>query len=445
MDFTILKEMLDNRQFTRLTHILKTMRGVDIADFLEELDHKAALLVFRLLPKDLAVDVFSHLSSQHQSEISMLVDERELASIVEELYFDDRIDYIEEMPAYVVKKILKNSSEMERRLINQFLNYPEDSAGSLMTIEFVDLKKHVRVEEALQRIRNTAQQKETIYTCYVIDEERRLEGIVSLRDLVLANPDERIEDIMETQIIYVNTYDDQEYIADVFKKYGFLALPVVDQERRLVGIITVDDIVGVIELENTEDFHKMSAIQPIRESYLDTSVSELARKRMLWLMVLMISATISGGIIKNYESALEKVVALTVFLPMLMDTGGNAGSQSSTLVIRSIALGELAFKDTIKVIWKEFRVSFLVGLPLALVNFLRIYFLEGYSLALAITVSTTLLVTVIFAKIVGGVLPMIAHKLNIDPAIMASPLITTIVDAISLVFYFRFATWIMGI
>lgn len=445
MDFTILKEMLDNRDFTRLTHILKTMRGADIADFIGELDHKAALLVFRLLPKDLAVDVFSHLSPQRQSEFSMLVDERELASIVEELYFDDRIDYIEEMPAYVVKKILKNSNETERRLINQFLNYPEDSAGSLMTIEFVDLKKHVKVRDSLQRIRKTAQQKETIYTCYVIDEERRLEGIVSLRDLVLADPDQRIEDIMETQIIYVNTYDDQEYIADVFKRYGFLALPVVDQERRLVGIITVDDIVGVIELENTEDFHKMSAIQPFRQSYLETSVTELARKRILWLMVLMISATISGGIIKNYESALEKVVALTVFLPMLMDTGGNAGSQSSTLVIRSIALGELAFKDTFKVIWKEFRISFLVGIPLALVNFLRIYFFEGYSLALAITVSTTLLVTIIFAKIVGGVLPMIAQKFNIDPAIMASPLITTIVDAISLIFYFRFATWIMGI
>ncbi|HHW70258.1 MAG TPA: magnesium transporter [Clostridiales bacterium] len=445
MDFSILKELLDKHDLIRLTNILKTMRAADIAEFLEELDHKTALLVFRLLPKDLAVNVFSHLSSQRQSEFSMLVDEEELASIVEELYFDDRIDYIEEMPANVVKKILKNSSETERRLINQFLNYPEDSAGSLMTIEFVDLKKHMKVRDALKRIREIGQDKETIYTCYVIDEERRLEGIVSLRDLVLADPDAIIEDIMETQIIYVSTYDDQEYIADVFKKYGFLALPVVDQERRLVGIITVDDIVDVIELENTEDFHKMAAIQPLRESYLDTSVFKLASKRMLWLMVLMISATISGGIIKKYESALEAVVALTVFIPMLMDTGGNAGSQSSTLIIRSIALGELTFKDTFKVIWKEFRVSLVVGLPLAIVNFLRVYFLEGYGLALSLTVSATLLVTVIFAKIVGGLLPMIAQKLNIDPAIMASPLITTIVDAISLVFYFTFATWIMGL
>ncbi len=445
MDFKILKEMLDNRDFVRLTHILKAMRDADIAEFIGELDHKTALLVFRLLPKDLAANVFSHLSSQRQSELSMLVDEEELASIVEELYFDDRIDYIEEMPAYVVKRILKNSTETERRLINQFLNYPEDSAGSLMTIEFVDLKKHMRVGDSLKRIREIGQEKETIYTCYVIDSERRLEGIVSLRDLVLADPDVSIESIMETQIIYVSTYDDQEYIADVFKKYGFLALPVVDQERRLVGIITVDDIVDVIELENTEDFHKMAAVQPLRESYLDTSVFKLASKRILWLMVLMISATISGGIIKSYESALEAVVALTVFIPMLMDTGGNAGSQSSTLVIRSIALGELAFKDTLKVIWKEFRVSILVGLPLALINFFRVYLLEGYGMALSITVSVTLLVTVVFAKIVGGILPMIAQKLNIDPAIMASPLITTIVDAISLIFYFSFASWIMGI
>ncbi|NMA94850.1 MAG: magnesium transporter [Clostridiales bacterium] len=445
MDFTILKEMLDRRQFTRLTHILKTMRGVDIADFLEELDHKAALLVFRLLPKDLAVDVFSNLSTQHQSEFSMIVDERELANIVEELFFDDRIDYIEEMPAYVVKRILKNSSEMERRLINQFLNYPEDSAGSIMTIEFVDFKKHISVREALRRIRNTAQQKETIYTCYVIDDERRLEGIVTLKDLVLANPDDKIQAIMETQIIYVNTYDDQENIADVFKRYGFLALPVVDQERRLVGIITVDDIVDVIELENTEDFHRMGAIQPFRESYLHTSVTQLAKNRILWLMFLMISATISGGIIRNYESALEKIVALTVFLPMLMDTGGNAGSQSSTLVIRSIALGEITVRDTLKVIWKELKVSFLVGLPLAIVNLLKIYYIDGYGMLLALTVSTTLLVTVVFAKIVGGILPMIAQRFRIDPAIMASPLITTIVDAISLIFYFRFAVWIMGI
>ncbi len=445
MDFSILKELLDNHDLIRLTHILKAMRSADIAEFIEELDHKTALLVFRLLPKDLAVDVFSHLSSQRQSEFSMLVDEEELANIVEELYFDDRIDYIEEMPANVVKKILKNSTETERRLINQFLKYPEDSAGSLMTIEFVDLKKHMKVGDSLRRIRSIGQEKETIYTCYVIDAERRLEGIVSLRELVLADPNAVIEDIMETQIIYVTTYDDQEYIADVFKKYGFLALPVVDQERRLVGIITVDDIVDVIELENTEDFHKMAAVQPFRESYLDTSVFRLASKRMLWLMVLMISATISGGIIKKYESALEAVVALTVFIPMLMDTGGNAGSQSSTLIIRSIALGELAFKDTFKVIWKEFRVSLVVGLPLAIVNFCRVFFLEGYGLALSLTVSITLLVTVVFAKIVGGVLPMIAQKLNIDPAIMASPLITTIVDSLSLVFYFRFATWIMGL
>ncbi|MFU0799729.1 MAG: magnesium transporter [Xylanivirga thermophila] len=445
MDLEKLKMLLEQKDYVKLVKELKDMQEADVAEFLDELDHKTALLVFRLLPKDMAADIFVHLSPQRQTDISMLVDEKELSSIVDALYFDDKIDFIEEMPAYVVKKILKNSTETERKIINQFLNYPENSAGSLMTIEFVDLKKYMHVWEALEKIRKTAQDKETIYTCYVIDAQRKLEGIVSLRDLVLADPEKKIEDIMETDIIYVKTSDDQEDVAEVFKKYDLLVMPVVDHEDRLVGIITIDDIVDVIEQENTEDFHRMAAMEPSDELYLDTSVFVLAKRRFVWLLVLMVSATISGAIIRKFEYALESVVALTVFIPMLMDTGGNAGSQSSTLVIRSLALGEISFGDTLKVLWKELRVSLLVGIPLGIINFLRIRFIEGYDMLLALTVSSTLVVTVIFAKLVGGVLPILAKKMKIDPAIMASPLITTIVDALSLIFYFTFAHMILGL
>jgi magnesium transporter len=297
MEFLRLEELLNSRNFSELKEELKTMQEADIAEFMNELDHKLAILIFRLLPKDVAANVFSHLSSIRQSEISMLIDEKELSDIMDELFFDDMIDYIEEMPANVVKKILRNTSEAERSLINQFFRYPENSAGSIMTIEFVDLKKYMLVKDALQRIRETAQSKETIYTCYVIDGERKLEGIVSLRDLVLADPNKTIQDIMKTDIIYVTTHDDQENIADTFRKYDFLAMPVVDQEHRLVGIITVDDIVDVIEEENTEDFHKMAAIQPLSEGYLHSSPFDLAKKRIGWLLILMLSATISGAII----------------------------------------------------------------------------------------------------------------------------------------------------
>lgn len=445
MEFLRLEELLNSRNFSELKEELKTMQEADIAEFMNELDHKLAILIFRLLPKDVAANVFSHLSSIRQSEISMLIDEKELSDIMDELFFDDMIDYIEEMPANVVKKILRNTSEAERSLINQFFRYPENSAGSIMTIEFVDLKKYMLVKDALQRIRETAQSKETIYTCYVIDGERKLEGIVSLRDLVLADPNKTIQDIMKTDIIYVTTHDDQENIADTFRKYDFLAMPVVDQEHRLVGIITVDDIVDVIEEENTEDFHKMAAIQPLSEGYLHSSPFDLAKKRIGWLLILMLSATISGAIISRYEDALQSVVALVVFIPMLMDTGGNAGSQSATLVIRSLALGETSTKDVFKVILKELGVSILVAIPLAIVNFLRIHYLQGYSMLLSVTVAFTLFVTVIFAKLIGGTLPILAERINIDPAIMASPLITTIVDAVSLICYFRFAVWLLGV
>ena len=445
MELGRIRELLREKKLVDLKEELTNFQSADVAEIIDELKAKEAIIVFRLLPKDVAADVFSRISTDRQMEISMMVNEAELIEILDELYFDDKIDFLEEMPANVVKRILRNSSEAERRLINQFLNYPENSAGSLMTIEFVDLKKEMTVAEALEKIRRIGMDKETIYTCYAIDSERKLEGIVSLKDLVLSSADKKIKDIMETDFIYVDTYDDQEDVADIFKKYDLLSVPVVDQEKRLVGIITIDDIVDVIEQENTEDFHRMAAVNPSDQEYLNTGVFDLARKRITWLLFLMISATFTGYIIRYFEDALQSVVALVTFIPMLMDTGGNAGSQSATLVIRGIALGEIEFKDILKIMWKEFRISILVGLVLALINFLRIYYLEGYTILIALIVSVTLFFVVIIAKLIGCMLPIIAKRIGLDPAIMASPMITTIVDAISLMLYFTLAVWILGI
>jgi len=440
-----IKQLLMEKRYAELKEKIKYMQIQDIAEVIDELDTKNAIILFRLLPKEIAADVFSYLSSERQGEISMMIDENELNEIMNDLFFDDKIDFLEEMPANVVKRILRNTSEAERKLINQFLQYPEYSAGSLMTIEFVDLKKEMTVAQALDKIRRVGRDREIVYTCYVTDAWRKLEGIVSLKELVLASPDTKVEDIMKKDVIYVDTYDDQEEVADVFKKYDFLAVPVVDQEKRLVGIITIDDIVDVIEEETTEDIQRMAAIQPTDEEYLDATTFMIARKRLLWLLILMISATVSGYIIRKYEVALEAVVALTAFIPMLMDTAGNAGSQASVTVIRSLVLGELKFGDILKVIFKEVRVGILVGVALALVNFIRVCFIEGYDLGIAITISLTLIFTVIIAKIIGGTLPMIAKRIGLDPAIMASPLITTIADAISLTIYFSLAVWILHI
>ncbi len=445
MDFTLLESLLESKDFFKLKRELSEMQLADIAEFLDQLDGKTVLLVFRLLPKEKAADVFSYLSNDQQKQICVLVNDQELAQLVDELDFDDKIDLIEEMPANAVKKILKNATETERKLINQFLNYPERSAGSLMTIEFVDIKKEMTVKEALHRIRSLGFNKDTIYTCYVITATRVLEGIVELKDLVLAPGDQKIQDLMETGVVFVGTHDDQEDVADVFKKYDLLSVPVVDNEQRLVGIITIDDIVDVMEQEATEDFHRMAAIEPSDEVYLDTSIFILARRRIIWLLVLMVSATFTGMILSKYEAALESVVALTFFIPMLMDTGGNAGSQASTLVIRSLTLGEIEYKDFWKVLCKEVGVSMIVGFILAALNFIRIRFVQGYSLGISLTVTVTLFFTVLLAKVVGGLLPIVAKKLKFDPAIMASPLITTIVDTFSLLIYFGVASWILGI
>lgn len=435
----IIRDHLDAKNYSAIKKELEDIQPVDIAELFEELDTKNSLLIFRMLHKDVAVEVFAYLSVKQQTNFSLMIKEDELKEILEELYFDDKIDFLEEMPSTVVKKILKYSTETERRLINQFLNYPENSAGSLMTIEFVDLKKESTISEALQHIRKTAIDKETIYTCYVIDNNRKLEGIVSLKEIVTSDPDKKVSEIMETDYIYVRTVDDQEEVANLTKKYDLLSIPVVDQENRLVGIITIDDIIDVIEEEQTEDIHKMHGLAPTEDEYLKTGIVSLAKQRIFWLLFLMLSATITGSILESFQSSLQKAIGLSVFIPMLMGTGGNAGTQSSTLVIRGIALGEVCINDLAKVIWREVRVSLLVGVVLAVVNFARVYFLGGNPLMISIVVSLTLIITIMLAKIIGGVLPLLAKSVNLDPAIMASPLISTMVDAMTLFSYFKIA------
>ncbi|NLV89665.1 MAG: magnesium transporter [Tissierellia bacterium] len=445
MDERRLLELVEQKKYVEIKNELSEMNEVDIAELLDPLDEHMTLLLFRMLPKDLAVEVFSYFSTEQQAGIINSITDKELEYIMEELFFDDMIDLIEEMPANIVKKILKSAKEEERKLINQFLKYPVDSAGSIMTIEYVDLKKEMTVGEALKHIKETGLNKETVYTCYVTDNKRVLEGIISLRSLVISDEDEILENIMETEVIKVYTHDDQESIAGLFMKYGFLAIPVVDKENRLTGIITVDDIMDVIEQEATEDFQLMAAMSPSEEAYLNTDVFTLAKQRLPWLLILMISATFTGRIMLKFESVLASVVILSTFIPMLMDTGGNSGNQSSTLIIRGLAVGEISTKDWLKVLWKEIRISSIVGLVLSVINFIRLILIERVELIIATTVSLTILVTVITAKMVGGTLPLLAKKLKLDPAIMAGPLITTIVDAISLMLYFFIAQQLLGV
>lgn len=412
-------ELINDKKYSEAREELLKLNNVDIATLLEEVDDKKSMLVlFRLLPKDIEIDVFSYMSNDMQQYIIQSITHEEMTTIIDQLYFDDVIDLLEEMPANIVKKILLNTDEKKRKLINQFLKYEEDSAGSIMTIEFVDLKKEMTVEQAIERIRKIGVDKQTINTCYVIDKNRKLEGITSIRRLILSNKDVLIKDIMKENYVSINTFDDQEYVASQFKKYDLVSMPVVDKEHRLVGIITIDDIVDIIDQENTEDFHKMAAMEPSEEEYLKTGVLELAKHRILWLLVLMISATFTGNIIRKSEDVLQSVVILASFIPMLMDTGGNSGSQSSTLVIRGLALGEIKLKDIFKVMWKEFRVSVVVGIALSIVNFLRIYFIEKVSFMVSMTVCISLFFTVVLAKVVGGILPIVAKKLKLDPAIM---------------------------
>lgn len=437
-----LEKLVIEKKFTELKKHLLEMMPEDIADLMEEVSKPEALIIYRLLPKDLAVEVFAEIEVDRQSELTALVSENELKDIVEELFFDDMIDLIEELPANIVKKILKNATNQERKLINQFLNYPVDSAGSIMTIEFVELKKEMTIIEAMTKIKQTGVNKETIYTCYVTSHNKLLEGIISLKDLVLSPDNSRLEDIMLGDFINVGTHDDQEIVAEVFKKYDLLSLPVVDHENRLVGIITIDDVVDVIEEETTEDFQKMAGTIPSDEEYMSMSPLNLAKKRIFWLTILMFSATISQ-IVTNKNSALTAQFTILVgVMPMLMSTGGNAGAQSSTLVIRGLTLGEICFADFFKVMWKEIRVGLIVGISLGIMNFIRILIFNN-DIKLAAIVGLTLIGTTSVAALMGGILPIVAKRLKLDPAIMASPLITTITDATTLLIFFGIATYFL--
>ena len=437
MDIQALLELLERRDLHALRAALLEENEVDIAEFLEELPQDKIVVVFRALPKEMAAEVFSNLEPDTQQVIIQSATDQEVSAIVEELYVDDAVDMLEELPANVVKRVLKAARPDTRKLINQFLNYPDNSVGSIMTAEFTDLKQSMTVAQAIAHIRRTGENSESVYTCYVTDAGRRLEGVLTIKELLLAQDEQLIADLMETDVITAETTEDQEEAVARMMKYDFISLPVVDKEGRLVG--------DVMEEEATEDFEKMAAMAPSEKPYLKTSVLSLAKHRILWLLVLMISGMITGGILGQYEAAFAAMPLLVTFIPMLTDTGGNAGSQSSTLVIRGMAVGEIQLKDFAKVFWKELRVSMLVGVVLSAVNFVRLIITYPGNQMVALTVALALFVTVLLAKTVGGVLPMVAKLCHADPAIMAAPLITTIVDAISLVVYFRIACALLPI
>lgn len=438
-DFREWLELLNEGKYAKLKEEINEENAPNLAEFFEEIPEDKRILVFRLLTKDNAAETFAYMDSDMQEEIVNSVTDNEVETIINELSVDDAVDFLSELPANVVTRLLKSVSEDRRKTINRFLNYPEDSAGSIMTIEFMAIHQDYTVGKAMELIRKTGIDKETIYTCYVVDSRKKLVGVVSLRNLLLSNDEEKVSDIMEDDVIFVRTLDDQEDTANIFKKYNLIALPVVDNEQRLVGIITVDDIVDVIEEENTEDIEKMSALLPSEDQYLKTSVFTLSKNRIIWLLVLMISGTLSSAIISGYNSVLSSSVILAAFLPILMDTGGNAGSQASTLIIRGMAIGEIEMSDVLSVVWKELRVGAICGVVLGFVNFIRILVLGGTPMAVNITVSISLAITVVVSKTIGCMLPMLAKKLRFDPAIMAGPLITTVVDSVSLVIFFNVA------
>lgn len=446
--------LIEEKKFTKLRSLLIDMNPADIAVILEEVEEKDLPVVFRILPKELAAELFSYLESDMQQFLIEKLSDTELKQVFDELFLDDTVDIIEEMPANVTKRILKQTTAEKRKMINQLLAYPDDSAGSIMTTEYIDLKKTMTVDDAIDRIRKIGLQSETINICYVIGAHRKLLGIVTIKDL-LFNPRETIlEDIMDENVIFANTLDDKEEVALMFDKYDLMALPVVDKENRLVGIITVDDAIDVLQEEATEDIEKMAAILPSEKPYLKTSVWSSFKTRIPWLLLLMISATFTGAIISTFEEKLTVLPALITFIPMLMNTAGNGGSQSSVTVIRALSLGDIELRDIFRVVWKETRVAIVCSLVLSVVNFVKMYLVDhlifntfdaGKYFAEILVVSITLFVTVFIAKIVGSVLPLLAKRLKLDPAVMASPFITTIVDAIALAIYFNVAIFILNI
>lgn len=438
MDKDIFIKLLAQREFKAVRSILDVMNEVDIASLLSTLSDKELALAFRLIPKDKAAEVFSNMDTSMQTYLVTMFTEKELKELLDDLYMDDTVDMLEELPANLVKRILATVSASDRSMINQLLNYPEDSAGSIMTTEYVDLREEMTVGQAMAHIKKTGIHKETIYTCY-ITERRKLVGIVSAKDLMTTDDDVPIKDLMETEIISVYTHTDQEQVAQLFTKYDLLALPVIDLDGRMVGIVTFDDAMDVMVDEATEDITKMAAINPSEKTYFETSILQHAKNRIPWLLILMFTSIITGTIITRYENAFAAIPLLVSFIPMLMDTGGNCGSQSATLIIRGIALDEIRFTDLFKVMFKEFRISLIVGAFLAVANGVRI-FIQYHNPGLAVVIACSLMGTVIMAKLVGCILPLLAKKVNLDPAIMASPLITTLVDTFSILIYFNIAT-----
>lgn len=442
-DLEVIKELLETKQYTRLRQRMADMNIADIAAVMEELKEEELLKVFRILPKNMAADVFSYLEVESQQYIITSLSDREAANIINNLMADDATDLLEEMPANIVKKLLANASAETRRDINHLLRYPEDSAGSIMTVEYVDLKEDMTVEDAIQRIRQIGVDSETINICYVLDSKRTLVGTVALRYLLISPADAVIGDIMHENVIYLNTLMDQEEVARQFQKYDFTSMPVADNEGRLVGIITVDDVVDILQEEATEDIEKMAAIVPSDKPYMKTGVWETWKKRIPWLLLLMISATFTGSIITSFEEALSVFPILTAFIPMLMDTGGNAGGQASVTIIRGLSLNEISYSDVPVIIWKEFRVALICGVTLSAAYFIKLMAFDKVGMSVALVVCLTLVAAIAIAKMIGCTLPVLAKRMGFDPAVMASPFITTIVDALSLLIYFAIATRVL--
>ncbi|NLM74429.1 MAG: magnesium transporter [Clostridiaceae bacterium] len=437
-------DLLEGKKYKDLKNFFSTMNPVDIAELLEDFSEKNFLLLFRILPKDLAADTFVEMNNEQKEMLIRSFSDRELREVVNELYIDDMVDIVEEMPANVVNRILMNTDAKTRMLVNELLKYPEDSAGSIMTTEFISLNAEMTIADAIKRIREKGFDSETIDTCYVTDNVRHLIGFVTIRTIILSDENLKIQDVMERGIISVGTLEDQETVANLFEKYDLTVLPVVDNDTRLVGIVTVDDAIDVLRKEATEDIEKMAAITPTDKPYLKKTTFEIWKSRIPWLLALMISATFTGMIITSFEDTLKTYVLLTAYIPMLMGTGGNSGSQSSVTIIRSLSLSEIEFGDIFRVLWKEFRIAIMCGLTLAVVNFAKLIAFDHTGVYIALTVSLTLVVTISVAKLVGCSLPMLAEKVGFDPAVMASPFITTIVDTISLIIYFNIAGLVLG-
>ena len=440
-----IETLIEEKKYAEIKQIINEMNDYDIAELFEDLKTTEQLKLFRLLKKDIAADVFSYMETDTQSKLITLLSEKEAVDIINDMASDDAADLMDEIPANVVSRLLSKVDPEARRDINGLLNYPDDSAGSIMTTEYMDLKEENTIEDAIKKIKREYDDKETIDICFVTDKSRKLIGTVKLKDLVLNDEEKLIKDIMDDDIMSVTTLTDQEEVASIIQDYDLTSIPVVDTENKLVGIITIDDIIDIIEEEATEDIEKMAAITPTEKPYLKLSVLDLYKSRIPWLLLLMISATFTGKIIQHYEAALASYVVLTSFIPMLMDTGGNAGGQSSVTIIRGLSLNDIEYKDTLKVILKEIRVALLAGITLALANFVKLLVIDKVSTSVALVVCLTLVVTVIIAKIIGCSLPILAKKIGFDPAVMASPFITTIVDAISLIVYFQIATHILAL